>query len=676
MSISKEELLKEKQYLTNVKEVITKKMNKLNVSLEKDKDKINDMKKFMWDNLSDYTDEERAIALSDMDSNVDVTNLSIDKYYSYEKALNSPYFGKVTFKTASMDMDIYIGITSVDENLKFYVFDWRAPVSSLFYNYEKGMAKYDAPRGEISGEITSKMQFKIVDGELLRCFKSDINIDDEYLQEILSKSSNEKMQNIVSTIQREQNLVIRNDKDKYLVVQGIAGSGKTSVALHRIAYLLYKDKNLNSNNVLILSPNDVFSEYISDVLPELGEQNVSKTTFSEFAQSFLKPVKKIEEYSSFLERMYSTDSFDKNMINYKMSDDYKKDIDDYIENYERNIQFNKNITADKYIIPTSNINKLFFEKYKNFPYKERLEFIADNICTKLRLPKKSYFNRIKKTILDSSNITFSPIDLYEQFLNSKYYKEENCQFVKNKINYEDITPLLYIYFKINGYPNYSNIRQLVIDEVQDYTLFQIEILKNIFKSASFTLLGDINQTINPYYSYDSLQSLADIFDKSKYLELTKTYRSSEEIIDYSNKILDINNACSVRKNNNIPVKIESVTPSEIGNKISKDIEEMKNGVINRIAIITKNINTANKLNKILNNEEIQLITKSTDALSKKIVVIPSYLSKGLEFDGVIVYNDDENTYDDNEKKLYYVVCTRAQHQLNIYNEPKLTLKKN
>ena len=674
MSISKEELLKEKEYLENVKNIIIQKMVSLNVSLDNQTKYLNDMKKFMWDNLSDYTDEERAIALSDMDKDVNITNMSIDEYYKYEKVLNSPYFGKVTFKMPSKTIDIYIGIKSVENNYKFYVFDWRTPIASLFYNYEKGMAKYTAPKGEISGEITSKMQFKIVDGDLLRCFKSDINIDDEFLQEILSKSSSDKMQNIVSTIQREQNLVIRNDKDKYLVVQGIAGSGKTSVALHRIAYLLYKDKNLSSNDVLILSPNDVFSEYISDVLPELGEQNVSKTTFSEFSQSFIKPVKKIEEYSDFLERMYSTTSYDKDVVNYKMSDEYKNDIDEFIKDYENNIEFYDNINADKNTISKNEINKMFSEKYKKFPYKERFEFIADDICLRLRLNKKLHLNKIKNLLIQNSNIIFSPIDLYVQFLNSKYFKEKKCEFIKNKINYEDITPLLYLYFKINGYPNYGNIKQIVIDEVQDYTLFQIELLKNIFKNASFTLLGDINQTINPYYSYDTLQSLADVFDKSKYLELTKTYRSSEEIIEYSNKILNINNVCSVRKNNNLPVKIESINPEEAKEKITKDLEKMSNDGIKRIAIITKNINSANKINKLLCNEDIQLIIKSTDMLSKNIVVIPSYLSKGLEFDGVILYND-ENTYNENERKLYYVVCTRAQHQLNIYNEPTLMLKK-
>ena len=341
MSISKEELGLEKQYLKEVKEVIQEIINSSKLRIDKRKLQINEQKKFMWDNISDFTDEERAIALSEVDNDVNLINRNINNISSLEKAFNSPYFAKIDFKDEIDDenMSIYIGIKSINKNLVFYVFDWRAPISSLFYNYELGKAKYDTPTGECNGEILSKMQFKIENGEILRCFKSDINIDDEYLQEILSSSSTEKMKNIVDTIQREQNEIIRNIKDKYLIVQGVAGSGKTSVALHRIAYLLYRNINLTSNNILILSPSDVFSEYISNVLPELGEDNVLKTTFSEFAQSFLKPYKHIESYTLFLERTYNDDNENKKIVNYKMSFQYYEDIHNFIEDYKKNLKF-------------------------------------------------------------------------------------------------------------------------------------------------------------------------------------------------------------------------------------------------------------------------------------------------------------------------------------------------
>lgn len=676
MNINNEELQNEKNYLEKVKNVLLKKIDVLTDSVDDKKSEINEMKKFMWDNLTDYTDEERAISLSSMDLNVDITNMSIDTLVKYKKALNSPYFGKLTFlRDDGRNINVYVGISSIEENFNFYVFDWRSPISSLFYNYEVGKAKYDCPNGEITGEITSKMQFKIVDGELLRCFKSDVNIDDDYLQEILANSSTEKMKNIVSTIQREQNLIIRNDKDKYMIVQGIAGSGKTSVALHRIAYLLYKDIHLKYNNVLILSPNEVFSDYISNVLPELGEQNVMKTTFSDFALNFLKPYKNIESYSDFLERMYSNSSYDKDVINYKMSDNYKTDIDKYLKNINDNTIFTSDISFKNIVFTKNELYDLYTKKYEKFPLKERIELMAESICLGFKVPVKKNISKIKKQIIDNSNIKLNMFEIYSDYINSneKTKNEKNSQ---KFIRYEDIAPLIYLYFKINGYPVYNEIRQVVIDEVQDYTLFQIEILKQMFKNASFTLLGDVNQSINPHYSYESLNALGNIFNDSLYLELSKTYRSSEEIIDYSNKILGLDNACSVRRNNNIPVELKKdIDENNLNENINNTINLMNNNGINRIAIITRDVQSAKKINKIINNEKFQLITKATDSISSELIILPSYLSKGLEFDGVIVINDYNNSYCLEEQKLYYVVCTRAQHQLSIYNEPTKILKK-
>ena len=375
MSISKGELQKEKAYLLKVKKVLEKLIEKGMQTVEQRTTSINDLKKFMWDNLSDYTDEERGIALYEVDQSVDITNEKIADINRYKKAKDNPYFAKIVFKDDEFEdeMPIYIGMKSVQEGINFYVYDWRAPISSMFYNYELGDAEYEAPTGVITGQLLSKMQFKIQNGKLIRCFKSDINIDDEYLQEVLSNSSTDKMKNIVSTIQREQNAIIRYDNDKYLVVQGVAGSGKTSVALHRIAYLLYKDLALKSNNVLIFSPNDVFSDYISNVLPELGEENVLKSTLNEFALAYLKPYKQIESYSEFLERVYSNkpNLTAGQTIEYKMSDQCKNDIDEFVEMPDVANLDNKTILkGEKKKIDVS----IYPEDAKN----KEIEFISSN----------------------------------------------------------------------------------------------------------------------------------------------------------------------------------------------------------------------------------------------------------------------------------------------------------
>ncbi len=497
------------------------------------------------------------------------------------------------------------------------------------------------------------------------------------MQEILSKSSSHKMKNIVSTIQREQNEVIRNIKDKYLLVQGVAGSGKTSVALHRIAFLMYQNKDLNSNNILIFSPNDVFSDYISNVLPELGEENVLKTTFSDFARTYLERTKKIEGYDEFLNRIY-INPLENDIISYKMSNEYKNQIDKFYEEYSKNIVFNDDIQIKDMIFTKHELTEMFFGKYLKFTIKERINQMSENICYRTGIPIKKFVNKIRKILMENSNINLDYYDLYNSFLESKYFSKKIVanKVNKNKINYEDITPLLYLNFKINDYPNCNYIRQVVIDEAQDYTYFQMEILKNIFSSTSFTILGDINQTINSCYKYDSLNELNGIFEGANYLELTKTYRSSEEIIDYTNNILNIANSCSIRRNNNMPVTVKNIEKEKIVDQIQKDLLDMKQLNLQKIAIITKNAKKAIKLyNSIsLENQDIQLISDSKNVVVKNIIIIPSYLSKGLEFEGVIVCNDSNDEYFKSECNLYYVVCTRAQHKLNIYNEPKILKK--
>lgn len=680
MAIEEKKLQTEKGYLEEVKNILNKLIIRVKEQVGKSKQDINELKKFLWDNLSDYTDEERGIALYDVDHSVDITNKSIDSIYRYEKAVNSPYFAKLVFnrKEFNDEYPIYIGITSIAENLNFYVFDWRAPISSMFYNYEIGDAKFETPNGKISGTIIEKMQFKIVNGEIVRCFDSDLNIDDEYLQEILATATTDKMKNIVNTIQREQNAIIRNEKDKNLIVQGVAGSGKTSVALHRNAYLLYRNLNLNSNNILIFSPNDIFSDYISDVMPDLGEENVSNSTFSEFSLAFLKPYKKIESYSEFLERVYGNGLVTpNNAIRYKMSNQYQNDIIKFVEEYKKSIIFTKGLSHNDVKIPAKELNNLY-EKLSQFPLKERFEHLIESVCYSLGLPKRKYFNSIKKKLIENCNINFDFIKLYQLFLtNSEIKRSED--FKKEKINYEDITGLLYIYFSINGYPNYNAIRQVVIDEVQDYTPFQLGLIKKIFKNAAFTILGDINQSINLYQKYDSLENLKDIYDgNAKYIELTKTYRSSEEIIDYTNSILGINNVCSVRHNNNIPVDIKSVSKSELLRALKEDIVNMVELGMKKIAIITRDVEQAKELYLQFEGCEmdIQLLTCSDSKIVDSKIIIPSYLSKGLEFDGVIVYNNPDKPFTEEEGNLFYVVCTRAQHKLSVYNEPKqFTLNK-
>ena len=687
MNIEPEQLKQEEEYLKKTLAVINELIENDDNSIKDRMAEIQEMKKYLWDNNAMLDDAEIVSGMYNVNCDVSYTNENIKKLMKLKKSLENPYFGRVDFESDGFSEPIYIGINGIAKDLNFYVFDWRTPIASLFYNYGTGPASYETPMGTISGNISLKRQYKISDEKIERCFNSDLNIDDEYLQEILANASSEKMTNIVNTIQREQNEIIRNVSDKYLIVQGIAGSGKTSVALHRIAYLLYKEKNLSSNNVLIFSPNDVFSQYISNVLPELGEDNVLQTTFSDFASAYIRDFKEIESFTQFIERYYKSDSISEEeykTTKYKVSNDFKSLIDNYIERYRENMSFIKPIIINGKSIKIADLNRLLKITFGKFPLSERIDRISEYICDQNNISYKKYGKTIREKIKTIVNFDLDVKKMYEDIISSDQFKEcaglkENAEFkVGKQLKYDDLLSLMYIYFEMNGYPNNNSIRHIIIDEAQDYSLLQFYMLKKIFYTASFTVLGDIHQTINPYYIYDNLNDVNSIFEnKGRYIELNKTYRSSQEIIEFTNQILGLDNVCSVRKDNAIPVTMRSVPKEQAVNQIMQDIEFMRENGIKRIAIITKNnAETLELYDKLKDQlDDINIIQQNAKAGIGNMVILPSYISKGLEFDGVIAYTDENHEYQEKDKYLFYVVCTRAQHNLTVYNQKTLKLER-
>ena len=673
MNISKEEIKKEKKYLDNCINVIKDYLSELGQELYEKEEKSQEFKKYIWDNKASLDPTELKSLMSDNDLEV---YLALEKGKYFQKLFkiqNSPYFGSIIFEEENEpSKNIYLGITHLeDKNKNYLIYDWRAPISSLFYDYEVGECSYKAPEKIIKGNLKRKRQYKIEDGKIKHIFDNSINIDDSLLQEVLSNDGSEKMKNIVNTIQQEQNKIIRNVEDKSLIVQGIAGSGKTSVALHRIAFLLYKIENLSSKNVLIFSPNNVFSEYISNVLPELGEDNPSETTYANFLESCIKEYKSIETFTEFIARYYTYKEKNIDLVKYKQSDEIIKDIEDYVLYLIKNIKFTKNIEIDIFNEVTKEQLKKLFARYDRFPLFTRITEISKKLSENYTNGKLTLARSINKKILESMNIEKNYKKIYYNFYKSKFCKiklsdNEIRKFVnKNKINYEDAIIFSYIKGLLEGF-NYNNmIKEIVVDEAQDYTLLQYKILSKIFKKSSFSILGDVNQTINPYYKYESLEQIKEVLDKTKYLELTKTYRSSKEIIEYTNKILNLTFVSAIRKDNNKPVLFRKET--NLKKQLLNDINYLKNEY-KSVAIITKDNEEANEIYNLLKDDiNIGKITINEEIFRKDLIVVPSYMAKGLEFDSVIVYNKINNIYKENEKYLYYVACTRAQHELIIYN---------
>lgn len=668
MKIEREEFERERNYLNKTVSLIRKKISKLGQELFDDDSKVLEFKKLIWDTHTEMDPNEMRSMMAESDLQVSIMQSKGNYLQRLFRIQNKPYFGSIRFKEEGSEEEdnIYIGITHVEDKLDYYVHDWRSPICSMFYDYETGPASYKAPSGIIKGNIIKKRQYIIEDAELKHIFDNDLNISDSLLQEVLAEESSDKMKNIVNTIQEEQNKVIRNTEDKNLIVEGIAGSGKTSVALHRIAFLLYRIPNLTSSNVVVFTPNKVFSEYISNVLPELGEDNTYDMTFYDLLCQNINEYKDIENFTDFISRYYKGNVDNYDMVKYKQSDEIIKDIDSYINNLLSTIKFNNKLEYDNFIeIDTEELNNMLNYKYNRFPLFGRIKEISKRIASNNYEGSTKNASSIEKKLKELLNIKLDLKDIFNNFYQSEYSK------YKDKVNdkylyYEDACIFLYIKSLLVGFNTNHVIKEIVIDEAQDYNKLQYLIIKKTFKTSNYTILGDTNQTINPYYKYDSLEELTSIFESSKYITLTKTYRSTGKIIDYTNKILGLNHVTAIRNDKASDIIFRNNITK---NDFLTDINNLKT-ISKSIAIITKNDKEAEKVYNMLKDDLDIMLIDGFGHIKRDLVVVPSYVAKGLEFDSVIIYTDEDNKYQEKDKYLFYVACTRAQQNLIIYNNSK------
>ncbi|EHJ00307.1 UvrD/REP helicase [Clostridium sp. DL-VIII] len=652
----------------------------------------------------------------------------------YEKVLLSPYFARMDFieKGEERAEKCYIGISNlINDDFDFLVYDWRAPISSMFYDYEIGGAEYKCPEGTVDGKLTLKRQYKINNGKLEYMFDSNLKIDDEVLQDILSKNTDSKMKAIVTTIQREQNKVIRNDEYKNLIVQGPAGSGKTSVALHRIAYLLYKNRDkITPRNIVIFSPNDIFNEYISNVLPELGEDNMNQTTFKEYMHKALGSELNKENYSEMMEAILTSKKeaayqIRIDNIKFKASMEFIDILKRYViflEKMDRNF---KDITfRGKLIISTRDLEELYFKDYVQLPLKRRLQKIRERILFLLKPYEEhrieevadelknsdSYMDKIeimkhstarvkdelKQLYYEINRMTeFNLLDIYKKlFENLEFflrdlnieYKEKKIDEIKGytlenlrirKLNYEDQPPLLYLKGALGDLPKTSEIKYVIIDEAQDYSPLQYEIFYQLFNHASMTILGDLNQSINPFMNVGDYKNISHIFteDSTCIINLTKSYRSTMEITKFSRRLLkkEIEAQC-VERSGEEPLLLGFSDEDAIKEKLLEDIKIYNEKKYKSIGIITRTAKEANEVYNFLKDKiDVKVIVKDDDEYVSDTLIIPSYLAKGLEFDVVLIYNAGNENYNcEEERLLIYTACTRALHILCVYYLGKMT----
>jgi len=682
MKVTKRHLQAEKKYLESVLAVIDRQGSVADQAMLERWREVGEFKKYLWERGSEMDFAEMA----DHRRSVNLELRKVESKHRFlaklSKARKSPFFGRLDFEDEFGDAEsLYIGLMQIEEANQFYVYDWRAPISRMFYDFGLGAAWYEAPFRRINGTITRRRQFKIVNGEMTRCFATDLSVADDYLQEVLSHSSSEKMKNIVTTIQHEQNTIIRNIQDKFLIVQGVAGSGKTSVALHRVAYLLYKDKNLHAGNVIVFSPNKVFTEYISDVLPDLGEENTLQTTFSDFAQTYLAECGDVESFPAFIERAHAASALDpeRNAVTqWKLSDDFKTLVEKFAAHTIAQGRFTSGLNANGRWFDAGALTAKF-RSAAGATLTEKAERLADIISDEAAIEFENATEQIGRDLFERLRLRHMLNELYREFLAWASASapagivRSACVFQPGRgVAYEDSIAMLYLKFRLFGFPRDTKVLHVEIDEVQDYTLLQIEIVAHIFEKAGFTLLGDVNQTINPFYRYESLNRLSEAFrGRARFVEMTKAYRSTEEIVQFANRILGIENVSAIRRRQRAPVIEKTATANEFLADVPDDLKTFLEAGLKSIAIITKTAAQAATLFKALRPQipELTHLGTGSETFSKTLVILPSYLSKGLEFDGVISYSDPETPFTESEKRLYYVVCTRAQHRLVVYNPP-------
>ena len=679
--ITEEEIQQEKEYLLKVVDILEEEIQNYDSRVKSLSNNIQEQMSYAWDKTNRLSDTEFIYAVANIQKRSVYAENANKKVNSYKKMLNNAYFARIDFDDGEEVLPVYIGIASLQQGDDFFVYDWRAPISSMFYNSEVGKSSYTISTGDkITGNITLKRQYKISGREIKEVFDTDMQIIDSVLKQMLAKNATNKMKNIVNTIQKEQNEIIRKNDVDLLIVQGPAGSGKTSIAMHKIAYLLYSERDkINNSNVMILSPNDIFNNYISDVLPDIGEDNVCQATYYEFAKAYITEFSISSKIEDAYEVVYASDKEqNKNKFNelkFKFDPIYTNILSDYIElnkidllglepieiaeeiimDLDEMAKIAKKIPANGeslYIRGKKIIERIFLTanmKTKKQLTLEKLKKQALENLVKVKIKIGGLFKQLysnKEEFIDFVKSEFEKYDRAEEFsdFNFEYIFDTTAENLANDhLEFQDVTPFMFLKSRIIGISANKNIKYVLIDEAQDYSIAQYKILSMLFKNSNIT---------------------------SNECELSKTYRSTFEINEYAKRVIPSRNTYTQidRHGDEIVIhKQEAFDPAEIVENAIK----LKNSY-NTVAIICKNIEETLLYNQVISSPEytnkFRVVTKNDNVfVEEKIMIIPSYLAKGLEFDAVIVSNASAEQYAEEERNLFYVVLTRALHKLEIYH---------
>ena len=668
--------MEKKDYLEFVLEKLQDRIRRIDSSILEGEKEIEGMHEYYWENYTEmdqygYENFDNQQALL---TQINTNQAQMKMRRRLLKMLDSPYFARVDFRYEDEEEAeiFYIGIGNFAENAGGVplVYDWRAPVSGLFYDFDKGDAFYEAPGGRMEGEITSKWQYKIRHGKMIYAFESDIKIDDEILKAELGGNGDVQLKNIIRTIQKEQNAIIRNTSDRILVIQGAAGSGKTSVALHRIAYLLYHDrKNLKSSNILILSPNGIFSDYISHILPELGEENIQEMSFDFFAYRQLRDtVADCEEKYDLIEQNMR-DSGCVDAYHQKQSGEFVSQMEGYLLMLEDELMQFQDVDFRGYRIKSSQVIDLFYHKFLDIPLLSRMEAVMEYLIDEyetlagkdLEEEEKLYFQEKFLRMYETRDLYV----IYNRFLEScGYHTLPDVPYEKRMLKYEDVYPMLYMKYRLSRPEQRNNIKHLVIDEMQDYSRMQYEILMQLFP-CRMTILGDKAQTMDEKQQ-DVTRFLPRLMRHGcRVIEMNKSYRNTVEIARYAAELAGIKDLDLFERHGK-PVTEETFDDlTEAVEQITKAVR-LGTEAFETAAVLAMTEEEAWEIYHLLETKmPVNYVDRNSSNFRKGLTVTTFYLAKGLEFDQVftIYGKQKENAL---IRQAKYICATRALHELYMY----------
>ena len=752
-------------------ETIASQINEVETDADKRKEEVIHIRRHFWDDLrvnmdtfDDYL--ETIIGMRQQAQDLSVSEVTHKHAYNRLARLKRieeiPFFGRIDFveEGAEVPEQIHIGVSMLTDeaNDTILIYDWRAPISSVYYDYPPGPAEYHTPGGIITGELEKKWQYNISNGVIESMFDTGLTIGDEILQEVLGKGSNKHMHSIVATIQKEQNKIIRNVRGSLLIVQGAAGSGKTSAALQRIAYILYKYREkLKADQIILFSPNTMFSSYVSHVLPELGEENMQQETFQDYLQYRLGSSFNVEDPYEQLEYLLEAndDPFYKTRkasIQLKASSRFFEALNKYRETLEssgmifRGIKFRGDT-----LVSSKKISRVFYSKDTSLRFHNRIEMLKDWLikeidhAEKIEMSKswvqdeiellskedlQKVYNRLEKT--DEFNVdTFkfhekenkvlarmivrkklNPLrkkveelqfinikklykQLFEDSMSPQLWKEngipagwnEICETTREMLDegnlyQEDATPFLLLKELIQGFQSNTAVKHVLVDEAQDYSVFQFEFLKRLFPAAKMTVLGDFNQAIFAHSDhFEDFHALTSLYGEreTERITLERSYRSTKQIIEFTRQLVPEGEQIKAfEREGEEPVLTMVSDHDELHRGILADIESLQKRGYHTIAVICKTAaESASAYQSLRAIKDLKLVKKNTKEYHQGVIVIPAYLAKGIEFDAVIIYNASNQQYgEENLRRLFYTACTRAMHHLQIYSvgEPSHFMK--